>query len=71
MVMVPYAKSWYAYVKQWRNFDIEVKGQGQSSWMYATHCTMVIQSRAKQSMTLSKEIKAEAWTQIYVIHVTL
>ena len=32
----------------------------QSLWMYTTHRTMVIQSRPKQSMTMSKDKKAEA-----------
>ena len=36
--------------------------------MYVTHHTMVIQSCAKQSMTLSKDKKAEAWTQSHVIN---
>ena len=31
--------------------------------MYATHYTMVIHSRAKQSLTMSKDKKAETWTQ--------
>ena len=39
----------------------------QSSWMYATHRTMVIHSCAKQS-TMSKDQKSEAWTQSSVIH---
>ena len=40
----------------------------QISWMYATHCTMVIHSCAKQSMTMSKDKKAESWTQSHVIN---
>ena len=40
----------------------------QSSWMYETHCTMVIHSRAKQSLTMSKDKKDEAWTQSHVIN---
>ena len=41
------------------NFDIEVKGQViQSSWMYATHPTMVIHSRAKQRLTYVKGEKS-------------
>ena len=40
----------------------------QSSWMYTTHCTIVIHSRAKQSMTMSKDQKTEAWTQSHVIN---
>ena len=38
----------------------------QSSKMYVTHYTMVIHSHAKQSMTLSKDRKAEVWTQSHV-----
>ena len=40
----------------------------QSSGMYTTHCTIVIHSRAKQSMTMSKDQKTEAWTQSHVIN---
>ena len=40
----------------------------QSSWMYATHRTMVIHSRAKQNMTMSKDKKSEAWTQSHFIN---
>ena len=40
----------------------------QSSWMYVTYRTMVIHSRAKQSMAMSKHEKAYAWTQIHVIN---
>ena len=39
----------------------------QSSWMYATNRTMVIHSRAKQNMSMSKDNKAEVWTQSHVI----
>ena len=39
------SNSWWKY-----NFDIEVKGQDHSSWMFVTHCTMVIRSRTKQSI---------------------
>ena len=39
-----------------------------SSWMYETHRIMVIHSRAKQSMTMSKDKKAKAWTQNHVIN---
>ena len=36
--------------------------------MYATHLTMVILSGAKWSITMSKDIKAEAWTLNHVIN---
>ena len=39
-----------------------------SSWMYTTHRTIVRHSRAKQNMTMSKDKKAEAWTQSHVIN---
>ena len=40
----------------------------QSSWMYATHRTMVIHSLAKQTMTMSKDKKADSWTHSHVIN---
>ena len=47
--ILPDSNSW------WKdNFDIEVKGQGHKD---VTHCTMVIHSRAKQSMTMLKDKK--------------
>ena len=59
LVIQTYANIWYAHVKEQRRFDIEVKGQGHTElMMYATHRTMVIHSRAKQSMTMSKDKKA-------------
>ena len=36
--------------------------------MYTIHCTMVIHLHAKQSMTRSRDKKAEAWTQSHVIN---
>ena len=67
MVIHPYAKIWYAYVKE----QSQIHGENiililsskvkikQSSWMYATHRTMMKHSRAKQSMTMSKDKIAE------------
>ena len=34
--------------------------------MYVTHCTMVIHSRAKKSMKMSKDKKAETRAQSHV-----
>ena len=75
---IPYAKIWYAYVTEQRQScqshihgeNIEIKGQGhteviQRSWMYTTHCTMVIHSH---SMTMWKDKRYLAWTQSHVMN---
>ena len=71
MVIHPYAKNWNAYVKEQGHVTTQIHGENiililsskvqviQSSRMYATHRTMVIHSRAKQSMPMSKDKKAE------------
>ena len=55
-------KSWCKY-----NFDYEVKGHTDVMNVRET-CAMVIHSRAKQSMTLLKDKKAEARIQSHVIN---
>ena len=74
MVIHPYAKIWYAYVKEQRHFfqtqiHGKVKGQGHTEFMNVCDTlTMVIHSCAEQSLTMSKDKKAKAWTQSHVIN---
>ena len=83
IVIHPYAKIRYAYVKeQLRSYKTRIHGENiililrlkvkviQTSWMYATHRTMVIHvhSRVKHSMTISQDKKNVARTQSHVIN---
>ena len=80
VVIQPYAKIWYDYVRERRrsfqtqihgeniNFDIEVKGQGHTEVINVRYTLYHgNHSRAKHSMNMSKEKKL-ARTQSHVIN---
>ena len=47
-------------------FDLEVKGIESGSWMYATHCLMVIHPCAKYGKPMSNKKKVMGRTKIHV-----
>ena len=79
MVIHPCANIWYAYVKEqrhlasnpWWKYNLILRSNVkviQSACMYVTHRSMVTYLRPKQSMIMSKDKKAETWTQSHVIN---
>ena len=79
MVIHPYAKIWCAYVKEQRqSCQSQIHGENiisilmskvkiiQRSWMYGTHCEMVINSSAKHSTTMSKDTRNRSKGQYHI-----
>ena len=79
MVIHPYAKIWCAYVKEQRqSCQSQIHGENiisilmskvkiiQRSWMYGTHCEMVINSSAKHSTTMSKDTRNRSKGQHHI-----